>query len=118
MFSDLTVDHGLWAMLIVAVYKIASLIVGLLFSYMGYRLFLAGIDREAGNLEAKSGGNYLKLSGTAPGIFFALFGAVVVAVTITQGFEVDVSTPAESLVDILPSRPPMETSPGNAEVAP
>ena len=102
----LTSDLALWAIGIVAAYKVASLLVGLLFGYMGYRLFLAGIETPAGELEAESGPRKLKLS-RAAGTFFALFGASVVAATILQGFDIDLPGGARRALEALPEHPPM-----------
>lgn len=94
-------------MSIVAVYKIASLLVGLSFGYLGYRLFMAGIERPAGELEASYGSETLRLGRAAPGTFFALFGAAVIAVTIVQGFDVELPGPSRALLESLPDHPPM-----------
>lgn len=100
---------ALWSVSIVAIYKIASLSVGLAFAYMGYRLFLAGLLRPSGELTASSGARSLKLSRTAPGTFFALFGAAVVAATIFQGFDVRLPSAAQAAFTELPADPPMAT---------
>ena len=102
------------AIAIVAAYKVACLLVGLLFGYMGYRLFLAGLETSAGDLEASSGERKIKLTRAAPGTFFALFGAAVIAATIAQGFGVDLPNQARSDAGGLPAHPPMvndETDP-------
>lgn len=91
----------------VAVYKVTTLLVGLVFAYMGYRLFLAGIEQPAGDLEASTGSRNLKLTRTAPGTFFALFGAGVIAATIIQGFDVELPGGAGRVLDALPEHPPM-----------
>lgn len=109
MSDSLPLDLEVWAMAIVGAYKAASLLVGLLFGYMGYRLFLAGIERSAGDLEASSGSRMIKVSRAAPGTFFALFGAAIVAVTIFQGFDVDLPGNARQVLDSLPETPPMVT---------
>lgn len=100
-------DLALWSVSVVAAYKVASLCIGLAFGYMGYRLFLAGIERPAGDLEAASGARSLKLSRAAPGTFFALFGAAVIAATIFQGFDVQLPGAARQVLDSLPEHPPM-----------
>jgi len=46
-------------------YKIISLLVGGIFAYMGYRLFMAGIWGHAGELEAEFGDNKLVLKKAA-----------------------------------------------------
>lgn len=102
-------ELALWAVVMVAIYKVASLIVGLGFGYMGYRLFMAGIQGSAGDLEASSGSQALKLSRAAPGTFFALFGAAVIVATIVQGFDVELPAAARSAVSSLPDNPPMVT---------
>ena len=106
-------DLAIWAILIVAVYKVSSLLVGLSFGYMGYRLFVAGVQRPAGDLEASSGSRTLKLSQAAPGTFFALFGAAVIAATIFQGFDVEIPGAARKVLNSLPERPPMVTDETN-----
>ena len=102
-------DLAFWAIVTVAGYKVASLLVGLGFGYMGYRLFLAGIEQPAGDLEAASGSKSLKLSRAAPGTFFALFGAAVIAATIFQGFDIELPGAARDAIGVLPEHPPMVT---------
>ncbi len=109
MFDSSPVDLKVWAILIVAMYKVASLLVGLGFGYMGYRLFQAGIEWSAGDLEASAGSRTFKLSRAAPGTFFALFGAAVIAATIFQGFDVEIPGAARKVIHNLPEHPPMVT---------
>lgn len=99
-------DLALWTVLIVAAYKVSCLIAGGCFGYMGYRLFIAGIHHSAGDLEASSKSGTFKLSKAAPGTFFALFGAVVIATTIYQGFNVELPAAARQALHILPEHPP------------
>lgn len=106
----LQIDLAFSAVLVVATYKIASLLVGLGFAYMGYRLFLAGIAEPAGDLEAATGDRSVKLVRAAPGTFFALFGAAVITVTIYKGFDVELPGAARSLLSSLPENPPMAGS--------
>ena len=102
-------ELAFWAVFMVAAYKVASLFVGLGFGYMGYRLFIAGIQLPAGDLEASSGSRALKLSRTAPGTFFSLFGAAVIVATIFQGFDVELPASAQKVFNSLPDHPPMVT---------
>lgn len=102
-------DLAFWTIVIVAVYKVAGLFVGLGFAYMGYRLFLSGFEKPAGDLEASSGSRTLKLSRAAPGTFFALFGATVVAFVVFQGFDVELPGAALNVLNKLPQHPPMVT---------
>lgn len=95
--------------LIVATYKAISLFVGLAFGYMGYRLFMTGIEKSAGEMEASAGNNAIKLSRAAPGTFFALFGAVIIIITISQGFDIELPGNTQHLLNKLPQNPPMVT---------
>jgi hypothetical protein len=76
-------------------YKIVSLLVGLFFAYMGYRLFMAGVWGQAGELDAQFGNNKILLKKGAPGTFFALFGTVIVAFTIWRGLDISTTTTTE-----------------------
>jgi len=102
-------DLAFWSVTMVATYKIASLLVGLGFGYMGYRLFLAGLLGPAGDLKATIGSKELRLSRTAPGTFFALFGAAVIGATVFQGFDVELPSAAREALNRLPGHPPMVT---------
>lgn len=68
-------------------YKIICLIIGFASVYMGYRLFLADKTNPAGDVDATAHNYQLKLKGAAPGIFFSLFGTIVICFTIFKGSE-------------------------------
>ncbi|AKP50833.1 hypothetical protein [Cyclobacterium amurskyense] len=68
-------------------YKITSLLVGLISIYMGYNLFIKGIWGQAGDLDMKFQDNRLILKKAAPGTFFALFGAIIISITLWKGLE-------------------------------
>src|SRR5262245_11388729 len=65
------------------VFRLGVLSVGTFFGFLGYRLFLAGFVTPA-NMEAKGGGYALSLGQAAPGIFFALFGTIMIVVGISR----------------------------------
>jgi hypothetical protein len=67
-------------------YKIASLLVGLAFCYMGYRLFLAGLVKAETDVEFRRGDIAIKLAKAAPGTCYAIFGAVIVGCAIWKGY--------------------------------
>ncbi len=50
---------------------------GVIFAYLGYRLYLHGFTVGRGKAEAHSKFGNLILSGTGPGLFFMFFGAVI-----------------------------------------
>lgn len=97
-------------------YKIVSFLSGCAFAYMGYRLFISGIWGLAGDLETEFGDNKLVLKKAAPGTFFALFGAIIIAITLYKGLEFKKysnGTVTESYVEIteeenneMPDKPP------------
>jgi hypothetical protein len=70
---------------ILVFYKIATMITGLALCYMGYRLFLFDKDRNSGNLEITHDKSSIKLYSAAPGIFFSLFGTIIICVSIFKG---------------------------------
>ncbi len=70
-------------------YKVASLIVGLIIVFFGYKLFLAGVFAQQGDFQANFGDNKLFLKKAAPGTFFALFGSIVIALTIVTGISIE-----------------------------
>jgi len=81
-------------------YKLAALIIGFGLAYLGYRLFIAGIFEGGGDLDATFSDTKLVLKKASPGIFFALFGTVVLVVTLTKGLDLS--------AEPLPSSPPLE----------
>jgi hypothetical protein len=66
----------------VLIWRLCVLACGLVCVILGYRLFQSGFAAQQGNLEAGVGGNTLKLSNVAPGTFFALFGATIIAMLV------------------------------------
>jgi hypothetical protein len=66
-------------------YKTSILVVGAVLSFMGYRLFLQDKIAPAGTLEGAAGKYKLKVVKAAPGIFFALFGAIIICASIFKG---------------------------------
>jgi len=61
---------------------------GVLSIYLGYKLFLVVSD-SVGELEAEAGNNKLMIRRVGPGVFFALFGAVILALGIYSGLDMD-----------------------------
>lgn len=76
--------------------KVIQVLVGLAFAYFGYRLFRHGVYEKAGDLRAAWGERYLVLKQAAPGTFFALFGAAVIAVSIWRGIEINIDRARET----------------------
>ncbi|MCG8009878.1 MAG: hypothetical protein N0C81_19825 [Candidatus Thiodiazotropha lotti] len=73
----------------VVIYKSLSVFAGVLSIYLGYRLFQSGVYEKAGELKAAWGEKHLALKQAAPGTFFSLFGAVVIAASIAKGMNIE-----------------------------
>ncbi len=87
-------------------YRSLILVVGLLLAWMGYQLFLRGLVQSSGNLEVRGGKNVtVKLSKAAPGIFFALLGAVIIVYSITRIIQL-----SETVSPALPAVPAIDTA--------
>lgn len=71
----------------ITIYKLSSLLAGLALSFMGYKLFMAGVWGNAGDAEGSLGDNKLTLKRAAPGTFFLIVGAVVIGVSLVRGLE-------------------------------
>lgn len=100
-------------------YKITCILVGLAFGYMGYRLFLADKVKAAGDVQFEHEKLKVKIGRAAPGTFFSLCGALIIAFTISRGieFEQKTSHPPPGRGALLPEKPPFEadTSKGTAK---
>jgi hypothetical protein len=83
--TDPKMSENTLIFLIAAVYKIASMCVGLVFGSMGYKLFMSGIWGDAGRMDAEFGDTKLIVQKAAPGTFFALFGTIIVGFSVFTG---------------------------------
>ena len=57
---------------------------GLIFGYLGYKLFLYGVDQGHGKLEAENQFIKLTFSGSGPGLFFMAFGALILVSSVNS----------------------------------
>jgi hypothetical protein len=80
----------------VLIWRLCVLACGLVSIVLGYRLFMSGFAAQEGGLEAGLGGNSLKLSNVAPGTFFALFGAAIIA-TLVWTSPTEIVIPKEAM---------------------
>jgi hypothetical protein len=71
------------------VYKLVCIGSGLLVCYFGFRLFVLGIFTGGGDLTSQFQNTKLVLKKGAPGTFFALFGAVILSVTLWKGLQIE-----------------------------
>jgi hypothetical protein len=70
-------------------YRVFTITTGLVFAYLGYKLFCKGIYEQSGDLKATWGKYTLVLRQAAPGIFFALFGVIVISISLIQGIDIE-----------------------------
>jgi hypothetical protein len=95
----------------VLIWRICVLACGLVAVVLGYRLFKLGFAAQQGDLEAGVGGSTLKVRNIAPGTFFALFGAAIIAALVW-------SSPSEIIVpkDALPATGQVDQSSSGLKV--
>ncbi|MEM7333125.1 MAG: hypothetical protein AAF490_13630 [Chloroflexota bacterium] len=70
-----------------AAYRLGIITAGIVSIYLGYRLFLSGLFPyaiEGSSFSAEVAGATFSLQSAAPGIFFALFGIIVIIVMILR----------------------------------
>ena len=68
-------------------YRLSIVATGALSIYLGYRLFLSGLFPyavEGNSFNAEILGNTFSLRSAAPGLFFALFGVIVIVIMIVR----------------------------------
>jgi hypothetical protein len=71
-------------LLVFALLRVVVLVVGLAFAYMGFRLFMSGLQNPSGDIEIEGGRFKVKVIRAAPGIFFALIGGAIVVYQVTR----------------------------------
>jgi hypothetical protein len=94
---------------LVVSYKIFVLLVGLGMAYMGFRLFMADKIAPAGHLTGGYGKYSLSLKGGAPGVFFSLFGTIIIGISVFRGVVYDdlaVGLRRPPIAQVIPDAPP------------
>ena len=91
--SDNVIVFGL-----LVIYKLMTLIVGFGFVYLGYRLFMADKTSASGDMQASADKYSLSIQGGAPGIFFSLFGTVLICISVFKGVEFKHNCPKQSSI--------------------
>src|ERR1043166_7341094 len=96
LFADPIVNRGIELLIIVCG--------GILFGYLGYRLFLFGATSGSANLSTESKFVKLVFSGSAPGLFFMFGGGcILVAAILRGGAETRTSDVSRPLIDAAES---------------
>ena len=65
--------------------RLVIVVGAIIFAYLGYKLFLAGIDKGPGKLEAETKFYKFVFSGVGPGVFFMAFGGIVLVTALFTG---------------------------------
>jgi hypothetical protein len=102
--------------LVGAFQRILSILIGGMLVYFGYRLFLSlpgkrGGDGGSGEFSVGRGSK-VKLSKVGPGVFFAIFGAGLIAYSFAKPMKVNI--PAVQSAPGAASAPSAQTTPGTA----
>jgi hypothetical protein len=87
-------------------FKLAALAAGVMSIAFGYNLFIKGIlasGTKGTTLKADAGDYRITLRNAAPGTFFALFGAVILAITVFKGQPEIVLRPIKNAVTESPN---------------
>ena len=90
-------------------YKVSSLVAGLAAIWMGYRLFMAGIWGQAGDIEGRFKETNVVVKQAAPGTVFALVGMVIVCFVVFKGMnitEAGLTPPSARVAAALPDELP------------
>lgn len=97
-------------------YKVVTVCIGLAFAQMGYRLFMTDKTVSAGNFKIEAGKYGLSLQGGAPGIFFSLFGTILICLSVFKGAEFNreplQQVPLSTIEKIIPDHPPFDINQG------
>ena len=79
--SQLVNRYAVRAQLVEGVYRAAVLLVGVFFAYLGYRLYVAGVYGTS-DVSAAFGQAKVSLLRAGPGVIFALFGGIMIIVSV------------------------------------
>lgn len=99
-------DLEVTKVIVLAIYKLASLTTGVILSYMGYRLFMASVWGDAGDAEGRFGDYKIIIRKAAPGTFFVLMGALVIAITVFKGINFESTKHHEGTIHEQADKPP------------
>jgi hypothetical protein len=95
---EATLRHLITAASLVT-YKIVILVVGFLFAFLGYKLFLKGISGGF-KLSAEYKGVKADLISASPGIFFILTGTIIIGIGLYKGLTFE---------EVRPTGPPLSS---------
>jgi len=83
----------------ILIWRLAVLSCGIILVILGYKLFKLGFTAQEGKLEAIIGEKKVKISNVAPGVLFALFGALIIIIQIFTS-QPEIVIPKEAVKNI------------------
>lgn len=73
----------------ILIYKLSSLITGVILCYFGYRLLLSTVTNSvSANIKLEFFNGKINVSKLTPGMLFSLFGAIILGFTMWKGIEI------------------------------
>ena len=102
--------------LIVALYKVVTMLVGLAIVVLGYKLFRHGVfEKTPAQLKAYFGDRHFVLKAAGPGSFFAIFGSIIIGLSCHKGLTVWGEPRLDSpTANAVPALEPEATTPVHA----
>lgn len=101
MIDQSNLDGFGYVIIFSSIERILIVLVAGMAMYLGYKLFQLSAQTESG-LEGRYGSWHLRLSKVGPGVFFALFGAVVLVYSLAHRPSMGYPPPADSCEKTLP----------------
>lgn len=77
--------------------RLIIVLCGMIFAYLGYKLFVYGVDTGNGKLETESPLFKLTFSGSGPGLFFMAFGGLILLHSMFSNVAIDRQSIASGL---------------------
>ena len=84
------------ALVIMGIVYGLGIVAGTICIYLGYRLYTMGVIQK-GQLTAQGAGAHVTFKDFGPGVAFALFGAVIIAFSLTREMDQSVTTKSAGL---------------------
>jgi hypothetical protein len=95
--------------------RVLAVVVGGMSVYLGYRLFIKLPEqKDSSGKVVLPGGISVFVSRIGPGVFFSLFGAAVVVVSLQQGLELNLANKASMTAESTEKTADLRANPGSS----
>ncbi|HJY86254.1 MAG TPA: hypothetical protein VKE24_05395 [Candidatus Acidoferrales bacterium] len=98
------------------VFRIACLMVGFGFAYLGYRLYVKGVFDKTQDINASFGDAKVALRHVAPGVVFGIAGIVVSILSVVRPIQITTSVPPASFQKVVTKTMSNSIKPVESEV--